>query len=350
MGHTEGVRALLAALLVLVAATGSARADDGAARAEQFWDRLIDPDAGEIDAVLERVRTNREQADRLYPLYDGMGRWSAAHADARVALWRDLEAMLRWALERDPRRLDLQRELGLVLFAAGRPGAEEALAAFLAAAPGDRPLGLERTHLALLHARRGESGAALALLRRALEPQAFADPRDRPRAVFLHAGVLMDEGRLAEAIDLLEAEAAALPSAIGQGALLIQFALAVAYDRDEQISRALAVLERIERNAAGGLRDTLVDPAGDRLAFASLTDRLYFGALRLEALGYLIEARAEWDAYARVPGTRYGGRARAHRDALGPLIDRTAAARRTAPPGRRAPPPPKGPFLAPPPP
>jgi tetratricopeptide (TPR) repeat protein len=296
-----------------------------------FWDWLLDPHADEIDTVLRKVREHRlTLAGNSYPVHDhATGLWSGSNAELRQRLLADLAGMLRYGLRLSPRNIEVRGLHAIVLADAGDPGAEAALLGYLADELPERPTGDARLRLAAIQARRGALADAAAQLRLALA-SGFLEPSGGKEAVLALGQIYMHQGRLAEALDLLEPMAAtgALPYSYPDLRMLL--ALAVAYDRDEQLSQAHEVFHRIGQLGIEQLHNALADPHGSRVTFLMPTEKLYWSALQLEALGLLAEAKVEWSAYARVPGARYAARARAHARAIDHLLDQRAAeARRT---------------------
>ncbi|RPI91502.1 MAG: hypothetical protein EHM39_14510, partial [Chloroflexi bacterium] len=126
--------------------------------------------------------------------------------------------------------------------------------------------------------------------------------RTRPAvALVMLASIYMNTGRLAEAIDLLSGTRPTVPYP-GAVDVLTSFALAVAYDRDEQISLAHATIQQLISSRGDALLYALHDDQGTRNPFVPPEERRYFAALQHEALGNLAEARSEWLAYAATEG------------------------------------------------
>jgi tetratricopeptide (TPR) repeat protein len=166
-----------------------------------------------------------------------------------------------------------------------------------------------RVRLARWYARQRRYGDATVQLRLALG-QGVLDARSRTVALVLLASVYMNTGRLAEAIDLLASANAGAPTY--QSDAMPTFALAVAYDRDEQVTLAHDTIQRMLSQAPDALQYVLYDQSGTRNPLVPACERHYFAALQHEALGNLSEARTEWQAYAKVEDAPYRGRARQH--------------------------------------
>jgi tetratricopeptide (TPR) repeat protein len=324
------------ALAVTLAAAAPAAADrvadveDAAVTAapaeRDFWDWLLAPNAADISMILAKVSELRGRV-ASFQTYDGNGLYSASNAQGRHLALADAAGMLRYGLRLAPKNLELRRELALVLADAGDPGAEAALRDYIAAETPDRLLGDVRVELALILARQGDYDAATSHLRMALG-SGFADLRLRGTGIILLAELYMQTHRMAEAIDLLSS--ATQPAQAGYGYLSaadlqIRFALAVAYDRDEQLSQAHAVLDQLSVAGADQLLYVLVDASQNSVPFVPLGEAPYFAALRDEALGHLSEARLEWLRYASDTAAPFRRRARDHVRAIDALLDQRAA-------------------------
>lgn len=306
--------AVCAAGVLAIPAPARARPAD-----RNFWDWVADPNSREITAVMQHV----EQIlglTRDEPL-DGPG-----GAAARKLL-QDAYGMLRYARSLEPDRYDVLFSLGEVADLLGRTDtAIDALEHGLATAPEEHQTYDARLRLGLLYAERGELDRAVTQLRLAVT-EAPPGMLTYARALPALAGVFMEQGKLDRAIDALEASNRTT-ARLFDGNLMIPLSLAVAYDRDDQRSRAYSVLakltqadrmiERLLRSGRGGL---------GAVRFVDPRERHYFVALLCEATGMLDEARAEWLLYAAAsPHSRYAARARTHaRDILELLRKRPAA-------------------------
>ncbi len=297
--------AVCAAGVLSIPAPARARPAD-----RNFWDWVSDPNSREITAVMQHV----EQIlglTRDEPL-DGPG-----GAAARTLL-EDAYGMLRYARSLEPDRYDVLFSLAEVADLLGRTDvAIGALEHGLATAPEEHQTYDARLRLGLLYAERGDLDRAATQLRAAIN-EAPPGMLTYARALPALAGVYMEQGRLDRAIDALEASDRTTVR-LFDGNLMIPLSLAVAYDRDDQRSRAYAVLakltqadrmiERLLRSSRGGL---------GAVRFVDPRERHYYIALLCEATGMLDEARAEWLTYAAAsPHSRYAARARIHaRDIL----------------------------------
>jgi hypothetical protein len=282
---------------------------------QDFWGWLLDPHDAEIKFILRKVAENRNRAGTPEVLpYDYGAQFSPARAELRAALLADAENMLRYALQLAPGNVELERELAIVTDENDRPVAQAALERYLADEAPGRVSADARVRLGRWYARQRRFSDAVVQLRAALGGR--PDYRTRTQAVLLLSSVLMHTGRLAEAIDLLRGHVASAGFGSQGWEPLTLFALAVAYDRDEQITLAHEVLTRIVSQGNGNdqlmnvLHDGTIPP--NRNPLIPPVERHYFAALQYEALGYLPEARAEWRAYASSDDAPYRARAEQH--------------------------------------
>jgi tetratricopeptide (TPR) repeat protein len=308
---------------------------------QDFWSWLLDPHEAEVKLILRKVAENRSRASSIEVLpYDYGAQFSPARAELRAELLADAEGMLRYALQLAPDNLDLERELALVTDDNDRPSAQAALERYLADEAAERASPEARVRLARWYARQRRFDDAVAQLRLALGGR--PEYRTRTQAVLLLSSVLMHTGHLSDAIDLLRGHVASAGFGYYGWEPLTLFALAVAYDRDEQITQAHDVLTRIVSQGNGNdqlmnvLHDGNIPP--NRNPLLPPIERHYFAALQYEALGFLPEARAEWQAYARDQDAPYRERAAAHIARIDHLLDAhraTSRPRPAPPPARR---------------
>lgn len=298
---------------------------------QDFWGWLIDPHRTEVDGILKIARDNWQQAAADSMDHDAGSR-SPARAERRRRLLADAEGMLRYALRLAPGRADVLRELALVQDENEVPAAQQSLERYLAAEIPERISAEPRVRLGRWYARQRRFGDATVQLRLALGSPG-TDPGLRSQALHLLATVLMHSDRLAEAIDLLRSATQTSPSPP------TLFALAVAYDRDEQITRALETLESMRAMSTPAFADVLVQSENRRpVVFVPPWERHYYAALQYELLGFLPEARSEWQAYIRCDEAPYRERARQHLALVDRLaIEQAAAARRAARKAKSAP-------------
>ncbi len=302
---------------------------------QNFWGWLLEPHEAEVRLILRKVADNRTRAASMEFLpYDYSAQFSPARAEVRAEILADAEGMLRYALALAPNNLDVQRELALVADDNDRPGAQAALERYLAGEEAERVSADARFRLARWYARQRRFADAVVQLRLSLGGR--PEYRTRTQAVLLLSSILMHTGRLAEAIDLLRGHVASAGFGHYGWEPLTLFALAVAYDRDEQISQAHDVLSRIANQGNGNdqlmnvLHDGNIPP--NRSPLIPPVERHYFAALQYEALGFLPEARAEWQSYARDEDAPYRERAAQHIGQLDRLLRaQREGARRRAP-------------------
>ncbi len=291
---------------------------------QDFWGWLIDPHKTEVDAILRLAHENWQQAAADAVDLDAGSR-SPGRAERRRRLLADAEGMLKYALRLAPGRAEVLRELALVQDENEVPAAQQTLERYLAAEIPERISAEPRIRLGRWYARQRRFSDATVQLRLALGSPA-TEPGLRSQALHLLATVLMQSDRLAEAIDLLQSATATGP--VPQTV----FALAVAYDRDEQITRALETLESMRAMTSPPFSDALVQHENRRpVVFVPAWERHYYAALQCELLGFLPEARSEWQAYIRVDEAPYRERARQHLALVDRLAaEQAAAARRAA--------------------
>ncbi len=323
-----------AVLLSLLVGTPDAGADRGHARSsrkplsgkqsQDFWGWLLDPHKAEVDGILRLAVENWIQAANDAVDYEA-GTRSPGRAERRRRALVDAEGMLKYALKLSPGRTDVLRQLALVQDENDQPGAQKTLERYLAAEIPDRVSAEPRVRLARWYARQRRYGDAIVQLRLALGSP-VTELGLRAQALHLYATILMHSDRLAEAIDLLQSAASSNPTP------QTVFALAVAYDRDEQITRALETLESLRAMNTTPFADVLLQPErGRQVVFVPPWERHYYAALQFELLGYLPEARSEWQAYIRCDQAPYRERARQHLVLVDRLaVEQARAAKRAA--------------------
>jgi tetratricopeptide (TPR) repeat protein len=302
---------------------------------QDFWAWVLDPHEAEVKLILRKVAENRTRAGSMELLpYDYGAQFSPARAELRAQLLDDAEDMLRYALELAPHNLDVERELAIVTDENDRPSAQAALERYLADEVKERISPDARVRLGRWYARQRRFDDAVVQLRLALGGR--PEHRTRTQGVLLLSSILMHTGRLGEAIDLLRGHVASASFGYYGWEPLSLFALAVAYDRDEQISLAHDILSRIISAGQDQLMNVLHDGniPPNRNPLVPPIERHYFAALQYEALGFLPEARAEWQAYAAEADAPYRNRAEQHIDEVDRLLRVQRAAARPRP-GRK---------------
>lgn len=316
---------ILAALALAAAPAHAQPAGPDADDQGDFWGAVLRPHDAEVQGLLDNGRQQVMLAHQA-----ALGRGDAPFRADRL---REASSIANRIRALDPRGPALELLLGVIADESGRTAAAERhLRGFVARVePGplrnEALLTLGRIALA-----RRDPAAAIAPLR-----QAFADQRgarDRALAVTRLAQALDDSGDLDGAIALLAGalDRSAGPGESDEGAIWL--ALAAAYDRDEQVSASLELIERMHTNLDGDYVTRMLGLL-EELPPATLAAAWYQRALVYETGDQLVPARAAWKTYLGLaPGDRYRARAQAHVDA----IDAELAARR-APPAPRRPPP-----------
>ncbi len=320
--HTRPVpRSWLAATLAalaLVASATAARAqpppDPDADDQGEFWGAFLAPHSLEVASLLENGRLQVNLAHQA-----ALGR---AEPRFRAQRLREASSIAGRIRALDPRAPVLDYLLGLIADESGRGAtAARQLASFAAQAE----LGPLRTDALLRLGRialtRAAPADAILPLRTALAEQRYRG--ERAQALILLADALDGIDQLDGAIALL---AGALDRSQGPGELednAVWMALVAAYDRDEQVSASLELVERL-KSALGSDYVVRLTAALDDFTPAPLAAVWYQRALIAETGDQLDDARAAWTTYLGLPSARYRPRAQAHVDA----IDVTLAARR----------------------
>ncbi len=349
--HTERVLRGLAAAAVLLT-LGSAP-DSAWAQAEQdktprpakahrpdnFWEWVANPHGEEIEMVLRKVTEIRSTISQ----FSGSSDVDYYYRIRKKGL-EDALGMLSYALRLEPENPDLQLSCGFVAQDLGKPQlARHMLSEYLRNEIPEKIDPAAHSRLGRLEADAGNWSDAVIQLRRALaSDKPLAAPGEFAQTVLCLASVYMHTGRMNEAIDLLENATGVNGRQFYLGTWdqqFLLFSLAVAYDRDEQVTRAHDVLDRLLQATAQGGRIVFLGLLSNQgygtarfMEFTPPFDQHYFTALLYEAAGHLLEARAEWRAYARLgENAPYGERARAHVRAIDELLSKelTRPKRRT---------------------
>jgi tetratricopeptide (TPR) repeat protein len=318
-----------------VAALARPAAADDANKDSNFWEQLITPNKKEVELILRHV-TELQTTATQYGYGYGYGgtvdygidnHTSEEQRNQRLRRLEDAFGMLRYARrELDPSHPKVLYELGRAADEIERyDDALDALAAFLEVADASRDsyrIGEAHLRIGRIHARYGDWDEAIDSFREALvRPSGTL----QTTVMLFLGGAYMQADRLDDAIDILSQAASGSPYAAYTGSQAPLFALAVAYDRDEQITRSHEVLEKVR----------VMDPNFSYVLgypdYNFSTEPLmvpphelhYFRGLRFEATGMLDEARVEWLAYARAEdeGSRFRSRALEHVEAIDELQD-----------------------------
>jgi hypothetical protein len=319
-------RLALIATVLVVAMAGDAAADMEEMPAPRqldpdrgnFWRDLLSPHKDEVDTIVQKARQALSTADMaLYQDYDPTGL-------ERARFYREVFGMLRYARKLAPDNLDVLRLLGQTADEIGKT--REAIEAFQAAIDiaGIEKVGIDATgRLGMIYLRLGKTEEALRYLRAAQVPVTAGQPLTAHVLVHLsHA--LAARGQMSEAIDVLANSVPPQLQYYANEMTLINFALAVQYDRDDQRGAAYDVLDRMQ-NVLQGQLGAMVQNALGALRFAPAEDRHYYYGLLYEAGGHYTEARAEWALYAAAGNLPYRRRALEHIKAIDSLRRAPAA-------------------------
>jgi tetratricopeptide (TPR) repeat protein len=305
------------ALVAFVALTAPAQAgparDPDARDHGDFWAEVVSPNHDQVGAIKARMR------EALAIIATD---WSPEHRERVIA---EAMRLARHARTLDPGDLEVVYFLGALADESGH--ADEA-ARLLAAHARRAPRGPARSdalvRLGKLALRRGAPDEAIAPLRQALGER--GDRRATAVASVYLAGALDAVGRTSDAVELLRQRVDAATGNWDVEEALEWLALAVLYDRGEQVSMAFDLVVRAQAALAGSYAERL--ESGLALAPPVPAPEIhYYRAFLYETAGFLHEARAEWAAYLRLPTATARSRARAHLDG----VDRLLAERR---PGR----------------
>jgi tetratricopeptide (TPR) repeat protein len=317
----------IAPVLALAAHRADARPNDDASR-DSFWRDVVEPHHAEVDALVAQVRAALSDLDSS-ELSD-----VTPPPSARIELARDLVGVLAYAHRLEPDNLDVLHMLADAADDAGDAArAHDALAAIVKLA-GEEHAGadaLDRLGAAAIDT--GKLDEAIRVLRIAQGPVLGGVPATAHVLVHLSTALAL-AGRSGDAIDVL---AVAQPSSnmfeLSEAAL-VELALAVQYDREEQRGAAFDVLERM-KVALGDQLAPVLQNALAKMRFAPAEDERYYRALMDEVVGDLPEARTEWLLYAADEGAPYRRRALDHAraiDAMPPARKQPSLPQLTVPP------------------
>jgi hypothetical protein len=308
------LRAAALGLVLAAMIAAPARADD-----RDTWAEILDPHGDEIRVVLDKAQQAQMQALN-YANYDG-----DPTGELRTKLLDDAYGMLRYARRLSPHNADVLFMLGKVADDGGRAQAAiEALEAYLRESTSPQPEAHQR--LGRLYLRLHQLDPAIRHLRQGL----VGAGQTAVTTVYL-ANALVAAGRGDDAIQLL---ADALEDQHGQywnvEATTLGLALAVAYDRDEQLSSAFQTLDHMQSALTSSYAAQLQQSIAS-VQFVPAIDQRYWQALFYESAGFLAEARAEWLNYAAGGAdARWKDRALAHVAAIDKLRAQDLAARHDA--------------------
>jgi len=290
---------------------------------QDFWAWLEAPFGKQIRLIIDQASANQQaaQAHDAAPWDPYSGAYRPVHAARRQALLRDAVGMLAYAEKLDPEHLEVARALAIATDELGDPRARPRLEHFFALAA-DHDHGPARVRLGRWYAATKHYRRAIDELRVAAGATSASSPAHR-EALLLLACLYMHTDQLPDAIALLAASE--LSPTLSPIDATLRFALAVAYDRAGQISMAHETLRALSAAHPDALVRVLRDASGRPLVFVPPSDRAYFAALQFEALGYLIDARTEWQHYLAWPDARYKARARNHIQTIDALLTKSQA-------------------------
>jgi tetratricopeptide (TPR) repeat protein len=269
-----------------------------------FWRNLISPHKDEVDLILARARQALSTADMaLYSDYDPSG-------TERIRFYREIYGMLKYARKLEPENLEVLRLLGQTADEHGKT--REAIEALQAAIDiaGDKAGADITGRLGIIYLRLGKLDDALRYLRMAQAPVIAGQPITAHVLVHL-SNALAARGQMTEAIDVLSNNVPSTVQYFVNELVLVSFALAVQYDRDEQRGAAFEVLDRMQ-NVLQGQLAMMVQQQLAGMRFAPAEDRHYYYGLLYEAAGNYVEARAEWALYAAAGNLPFRRRALDH--------------------------------------
>lgn len=308
--HTSKVR--LAPVLLVAALAARAEAEVAMPPPEppvdpnrgNFWRELAEPHADEVNLILYKARAAIGQGEVTgLAEYDPTG-------ENHQKLYRDLYGMLHYARKLAPDNLEVLKLYAQTADAIGKT--RQALDALHAAIDlvGAEKAGNEVTgRLGAIYLRLGQLDDAIRYLRVAQGPIVPGTPVSAHVLIHL-ATALALRGQSTEAIDVLADALPASPPYYSNEMQMVAFALAVAYDRDDQRTAALETLDHLHA-ALQESWGTMIQQSLSTLRFAPAEDQQYYRALLLEATDNYSDARAEWALYAAANGA-YAQRALDH--------------------------------------
>ena len=280
--------------------------------AADFWRNVVEPHADEVELILRNARNALQQADgaRLGD-YDPTG-------EGRARLYRDLYGMLRYAHRLAPDNVDVLRLLGQTADELGQT--REAIAALTRAV---ELVGADRAgpelagRLGAIYLRLGKLDDAIHYLRLAQGPITSGVPMTAEVLVHL-SNALALRGEMTDAIDVLANSLPAMLPYYSNEQTLVSFALAVQYDRDEQLGAAFDVIDHMQSTMQAQL-GAQIQNALAVMRYAPAEDQHYYLGLLYEITGNYTEARAEWALYAASGDLPYRARALEHVAAIDAL-------------------------------
>jgi tetratricopeptide (TPR) repeat protein len=290
---------------------------------QEFWEQAIEPHGADVRVVIDKATLIIQQLPYLNDS-DPTGLIRQRAVDDGIG-------MLRYARRLDPKNTEVLRNLGTLADEGGQT--ELALTAFDeymeeidddSKIPSDVYMRLGR-----IHARLREYDEAVHALRKSLVANVntggYYFQYSQGHTLVALSSSLAASGRLADAIDTLKTYLTRIQYYGDEPSVQAGFALAVAYDRDEQRSNAFEMLDLLI-NASQGSYGVVAYSALSRLSFTPAIDQHYYYALLYESLGYLSEARTEWQAYARGGDEAlFRGRALDHVESIDAMLEEKVA-------------------------
>jgi hypothetical protein len=276
-----------------------------------FWRNLLTPHRDEVDNILNRAKQALQTADvALYSDYDPTG-------TERIRFYKEIYGMLKYARKLEPDNVEVLQLLGRTADEHGKT--REAIEAFQTAldiagdkAPSDIP-----GRLGIIYMRLGKLDDAIRYLRMAEGPVIAGQPVTA--YVLLHlSNALAARGQMNDAIDVLATNVPATAQYFQNELVLVSFALAVQYDRNEQRGAAFDVLDKMQ-NVLQGQLGAMGQNLLSGMRFAPAEDKHYYFGLLYEANGNYVEARAEWALYAAAGNLPFRRRALDNIEALDAL-------------------------------
>jgi tetratricopeptide (TPR) repeat protein len=270
-----------------------------------FWREIVEPHADEVRAITMKARAALQQADQ------NLGSEYEHVVEYRDHVYTEVFGMLRYARRLAPENIEVLRLLGQAADGIGKTRqAIEALQTAIQLVGADKAGPDVTGRLGAIYLRLGQLDDAIRYLRLAQGPVGAGLVSSA--YVLLHLSTALAlRGETSEAIDVLSNSLpSALPGYYPNDVLLVDFALAVQYDRDEQRGAAFDVLDRLTVGIPGQLGQQM-QTALASMRFAPAEDQHYYLGLLYETIGSYSEARAEWVLYA-ASGGAWRGRALEH--------------------------------------
>jgi len=282
-----------------------------------FWRNLLTPHRDEVDLILNRAKQALNTADMaLYSDYDPTG-------TERIRFYKEIYGMLKYARKLEPDNVEVLQLLGRCADEHGKTReAIEALQAALDIAGDKAPTDIAG-RLGIIYMRLGKLDDAIRYLRMAEGPVIAGQPVSAQVLVHL-SNALAARGQMTDAIDVLATNVPATAQYFQNELVLVSFALAVQYDRNEQRGAAFDVLDKMQNTLQGQLA-MMGQQQLAGMRFAPAEDKHYYYGLLYEANGNYVEARAEWALYAAAGNLPFRRRALDHIEALDAL-DRAPSA------------------------